>query len=161
MNLLIAPSLYSMGQQKVHYVKRPLASTLRSRWPHGKPSASVVTPKKNSLWRQKKRRPAQAKQTKNTPKLRKTLYVNKQKKNRQALASLVLKTAKQKNKTKKKGLSFQWPSPKGLWERSFNWCPLYLSWGAAFPKKNTSAQNNHRQFHTMTSKNMIQSLLSN
>ena len=35
--------------------------------------------------------------------------------------------------------------------------PRYFSSGAAFPQKNTSVQNNHLRFHTMTSKKMVRS----
>ena len=35
--------------------------------------------------------------------------------------------------------------------------PQYFSSGAALPQKNTSVQNNHLRFHTMTSKKMVQS----
>ena len=37
--------------------------------------------------------------------------------------------------------------------------PRYFSSGAALPQKNTSVQNNHLWFHTMTSKKMVRSLL--
>ena len=33
--------------------------------------------------------------------------------------------------------------------------PQFLSLGAVLPQKNTSAKNNHLQFHTMTSKKMV------
>ena len=33
--------------------------------------------------------------------------------------------------------------------------PRYFSSGAALPQKNTSVQNNHLRFHTMTSKKMV------
>ena len=35
--------------------------------------------------------------------------------------------------------------------------PRYFSSGAALPQKNTSVQNNHLRFHTMTSKKMVRS----
>ena len=35
--------------------------------------------------------------------------------------------------------------------------PRYFSSGAALPQKNTSVQNNHLRFHTMTSKKMLRS----
>ena len=35
--------------------------------------------------------------------------------------------------------------------------PRYFSSGAALPQKNTSVQNNHLRFHTMTSKTMVPS----
>ena len=35
--------------------------------------------------------------------------------------------------------------------------PRYFSLGAALPQKNTSVQNNHLRFHTMTSKKMVHS----
>ena len=35
--------------------------------------------------------------------------------------------------------------------------PRYFSSGAALPQKNTSVQNNHLRFHTMTSKMMVRS----
>ena len=35
--------------------------------------------------------------------------------------------------------------------------PRYFSSGAALPQKNTSIQNNHLRFHTMTSKKMVRS----
>ena len=35
--------------------------------------------------------------------------------------------------------------------------PRYLSSGATLPQKNTSVQNNHLRFHTMTSKKMVRS----
>ena len=35
--------------------------------------------------------------------------------------------------------------------------PRYFSSGAALPHKNTSVQNNHLRFHTMTSKKMVRS----
>ena len=35
--------------------------------------------------------------------------------------------------------------------------PWYFSEGAALPQKNTSVQNNHLRFHTMTSKKMVRS----
>ena len=35
--------------------------------------------------------------------------------------------------------------------------PRYFSSGAVLPQKNTSVQNNHLRFHTMTSKKMVRS----
>ena len=35
--------------------------------------------------------------------------------------------------------------------------PRYFSLGAVLPQKNTSVQNNHLRFHTMTSKKMVRS----
>ena len=35
--------------------------------------------------------------------------------------------------------------------------PRYFSSGAALPQENTSVQNNHLRFHTMTSKKMVRS----
>ena len=35
--------------------------------------------------------------------------------------------------------------------------PRYFSSGATLPQKNTSVQNNHLRFHTMTSKKMVRS----
>ena len=35
--------------------------------------------------------------------------------------------------------------------------PRYFSSGAKLPQKNTSVQNNHLRFHTMTSKKMVRS----
>ena len=35
--------------------------------------------------------------------------------------------------------------------------PLYFSSGATLPQKNTSVQNNHLRFQTMTSKKMVRS----
>ena len=35
--------------------------------------------------------------------------------------------------------------------------PRYFSLGATLPQKNTSVQNNHLRFHTMTSKKMVRS----
>ena len=35
--------------------------------------------------------------------------------------------------------------------------PRYFSSGAALPQKNTSVQNNHLRFHSMTSKKMVRS----
>ena len=35
--------------------------------------------------------------------------------------------------------------------------PRYFSSGAAIPQKNSSVQNNHLRFHTMTSKKMVRS----
>ena len=35
--------------------------------------------------------------------------------------------------------------------------PRYFSEGATFPQKNTSVQNNHLRFQTMTSKQMVRS----
>ena len=35
--------------------------------------------------------------------------------------------------------------------------PQYFSLGATLPQKNTSVQNNHLRFHTMTSKKMVRS----
>ena len=35
--------------------------------------------------------------------------------------------------------------------------PRYFSSGATLPQKNTSVQNNHLRFHTMTSRKMVRS----
>ena len=42
-----------------------------------------------------------------------------------------------------------------MWIRRWLFWTWYFSSGAALPQKNTSVQNNHLRFHTMTSKKMV------